>query len=421
MIMSKQAPTRKIFRYLLAGSLIFYIFSGVSSVLNYTFYPVIARLVSVVEYGEIQFLTSMYNQLAIGFVVLNILAIIISVKLTAKSEQSIALAALNHIGTYLVGSITIIGAFILYLNHTALQFNNTPAIIALALSILISVPYTTAIGQLQGDGRFIASGVINVIASFAKLVFATLFIIWGWGVAGAIAGIGAGVLLAYIISAILNKDFGFKRSMSACLSVSKLSFVRKQAIAALAAMTALTLLSTADSIVSRIVLNPHDAGVYAVVATITKIILTVTSPIMWLALPAATAKNRALVMRYIKLTAIISLVITCVMLINPLFIADFLLGNTPSQFLNIIPYVFISMASYGVAYIAVAVNLCYGNLKSILWVISGGLAMFAITIACVTPSLGLLYATVVAQLVAGVCIAIGGTITVLRYERVVKR
>lgn len=415
--MKSQLLTKKIFRYLLAGSLIFYVFSGVSSLLNYAFYPVIARLVSVTDYGEIQFLTSMYNQLAIGFVVLNILSIIISVKLTSKSEQKTALAALNHIGAYLVGGITIVGAFILYQNHSALQFDNTFAIVALALSILISVPYTTAIGQLQGNGRFIASGVINVIASVAKLLFATLFVVWGWGVAGAIFGIGAGVFLAYIISAILNKNLGFERSMSARASALKLNFVRHQAVAALVVMTALTLLSTADSIVSRIVLHPHDAGVYAVVATITKIIITVTSPIMWLALPAATAQNRTLVMRYVKLTAVVSFAVAFMMLINPLLIAKVLLGVSPREFSLIIPYVFMSMASYGVAYIVTAANLCYGNLRAILWTVAGGVTAYVIATFTLMPTLGLLYATIIAQLAAGVYIAISGTIALVRYKQ----
>lgn len=414
--MMKKILTSKMIKYLLAGSIIFYVFSGFSSILNYAFYPVIARFVNVAEYGEIQFLTSMYNQLAIGFVVLNILSIIISVKLTSKSEQNSALKALNHIGTYLVGSITLIGAFILYQNHATLQFDDTPAIIALAVSILISVPYTTAIGQLQGDGRFITSGVINIITSLAKLLFATLFVTWGWGVAGAISGISAGVLLSYVISAILNKNFGLKRSISTRESIKKLNFVRRQAIVALSVMTALTMLSTADSIVSRIVLNPHDAGVYAVVSTMTKIILTVTSPIMWLALPAATAQNKVLVIRYIKLTGLISVVITGIMLVNPLFIAKFLLGISPDQFTPIIPYVFISMASYGVAYIATAVSLCYGNLRSILWVIAGGVSVYGVTTLCLISTLGLLYATIIAQLLAGIYIAVSATTALIRYK-----
>src|SRR4051812_347764 len=156
-----ESSRKTLVQKILAGSLIFYIFSGISSLLNYAFYPVVARFVDVTAYGEIQFLVSMFTQLSVGFVVLNILAIIISAELVGKDKQHTAIRNLNVAASIVIFLIVCIGSTILYINQNSLGFHDNTAIIALGVSLFVNVPFTIAIGKLQGNNMFVSSGVVS--------------------------------------------------------------------------------------------------------------------------------------------------------------------------------------------------------------------------------------------------------------------
>ncbi len=114
---------------LLGGSIIFYGLSGVASLLNYVFYPIIGRMVSTGQYGEIQFLISMFNQLAVGFVVLNILAIIVSAELTNAKKRSAAIRSLNKTALIASSIIVALGILLVYSNQGSLSLHSPLLII----------------------------------------------------------------------------------------------------------------------------------------------------------------------------------------------------------------------------------------------------------------------------------------------------
>lgn len=386
-----------LFRKFMSGSMIFYILSGLTSLVNYLFYPAIARFVSVSDYGQVQFLVSMFAQLSIGFVVLNILAIIVSVRLKG-SEQSEAIQTLGSVATIAALIIAGGGIVILVTTQSALGISNTPAILLLGAALVANVPFTITIGRMQGNGLFVASGVISLLSVVIKLVGSLLFAAIGFGVAGIIGGITAGLVVAWIIGIIFDRTTPRKPStITKGLSLHKLIFIKKYAFVTIIAVAVLTLLSTADSIVSRIVLNPYQAGQYAAIATVTKIILAATTPLMWLSLPAAISGNKKQIARYIGITGVLSGIAVVAFTTLPYFFTRTLIGVDPAGFIGLIPVASISMALFALAFLVVTASICEGSLRRTLYSSTAALVLYCVVFfilfsQAITPLEATLYA-----------------------------
>lgn len=417
----KSSTTRRIITHLTAGAFIFYVFSGVSSVLNYAFYPVIARFVSVEEYGEIQFLVSMFAQLAVGFVVLNILAIIIGVELKKGDEQRKAIHSLNLVAGIITTAIVITGAILLIGQKDTLNLTSTSAIVALCLSLLINVPFTVAIGRLQGNDKFIASGVVSILGALFKLIFSLLFVILGYGVAGAIFGIFVGMATSLAVVEVLNMRVkngkGLKKTIISRQHLARLTFIKDRAAVGLVAIIIITLLSAADSVTSRIALSNVEAGHYAAIATVAKMILAATSPLMWLALPSAIKHNNRLVLKYILITFAVGLTASLCFSVAPRFFTGTIIGVSAQDYIHLIPLAAVGMTLCAVAFVVLTSAICLGCLKSIIYTSAVVITAYIVTSVTLSPITDPLTAALYGQVAGSLCFIIGLSPKVIRRSR----
>ncbi len=367
------------------GSLLFYAISGINSLLNYAVYPIISRLVSIKEYGEIQFLLSLFSQLAVGFIVLNILAIIINAT-SSKHEQADRTTSLNIIAGSIVGALSVAGVLVIIGFMDQLQLTSLTAVVLLGVSLILNVPFTVLIGKLQGNERFLLSGVISLVATAGKLIFSIVFIMCGFGVPGAMLGIIIGTVLAIIIGYVCLGGSSYQRKAYR-YHLSNLKTIQTQAFVGFFVMAIVTLYSTADSIISRIILSPDDAGHYAVVATIAKIILAACAPLIWLSLPSALQKNSASVMRYILLTLCIGLVFTCLFSINPSLLIYISMSVDITSYASLLPLAAASMTVYALLSIVSAIIICIGKLRGISFIffVSMLFLIIAMTLFIILP------------------------------------
>lgn len=413
----QQTKKGQLLKSILFGSLLFYALSGLTSILNYAYYPIIARFVSTDVYGEIQFLTALFTQLAVGFVVLNILSIILTAKYTADHHRNAALSALTVTATTVILGIILAGTIILGLTKSSFGLESIVPVVVLGASLLLNVPFTIMLGRLQGEGKYALSGAVAVIAAFSKLIVSIVLISAGWGTSGAMAGIGIGLLIALIVAAVYEKRAAsyrekiFLRTLRlkplAALYVRKLTHLKSErflAVTALVAMGILTILSTADVFISKLMLSPFEAGQYAAVATVAKTILYAATPLMWLALPPALSGLSAgmkSVRRYIHLTITLSVLLALAFSLNPAFITRSLLDINAGTFNGLLPLAASAMALFSVAFILVAVDLCKDNLKRAVRSSLLAVAVFIFTYILCFNSLEIMQGTLIAQTVSG--------------------
>lgn len=392
---------RKIF---FTSSFVFYALSGLTSLVNYIFYPVIARLVSVSSYGEVQFLVTMFAQLSVGFIVLNILAVVIGVSVKDKALQYTVIRSLNVIAQTVAIVIAALGVGILIFNKEALSLSDNLSALFLGIGLVANVPFTIVIGRLQSSERFIASGAVSLFSVVAKLIFAALAAKMGLETPGVIASIGLSLVAAWILGEVL---LGSRPSVSFRFlpipfrqHLRKLSFLRTQAFVALLAVAALTILSSADSIVSRIVLSHYQAGLYAAIATIAKTLLALATPIMWLALPLAVAGKKEQIKKYLLLTTILCSVTGVVIILLPDLFTTVLIGINPGEYLHLMPIATVSMIIYAIAFLIITTNVCLRHMRLVISGVLIGICTYVLIFTLSLP-IGALEASLYAQATSG--------------------
>jgi O-antigen/teichoic acid export membrane protein len=352
----------------------------------------------------------MFAQLSVGFIVLNILTVVIGVSIRDKDAQHTTIRSLNLIAQMAAIGIAIVGVGILIFNKESLSLSSNLSAIFLGVGLVANVPFTIVIGRLQSSERFITSGAISLFSVIAKLVFAIIAAKLGLGTPGVIAGIGLGLIVAWILGELL---LGTRTSISFKFSptpfrhhLHKLSFLRTQAFTALLAITILTVLSSADSIVSRIALTHYQAGLYAAIATIAKTLLALATPIMWLALPSAVAGEKNKIKRYLIITAVLCITTGLIIVLAPNFFTTILIGINPGNYLHLLPIATLSMAIYALAFLIVSVNICMHHLPLVISGVLLSVCAYALVFLVSMPIYGALQASLYAQVASGATILI---------------
>ena len=393
----------KLARLAVGGALLFYVMSGLSSVLNYALYPVLSRILPIESFGEIQFLLSVSNQLSFGFVVLNILAIIITASISNSKEASSSVKSLTIVAGVISLAISLFGTVVLLIFSEALKINSSLSIFLLALSFVLNVPFTTLIGQLQGNNKFMASGIVSLVATLGKFIFSLLFVIAGAGVPGVMAGIVCGMILAIIIGALLQQHRHQHKRISFQQHAMKLSTIRQQALAGTVAILSITLLSSIDLVVSRLVLDSTDAGYYAVIATIAKITIAACSPLIWLALPAAAKSQTIAIWKYILVGLVVCAIFTSILFLKPAEITILLMSVNPGAYLSLLIPLTLSMSLYAIAFITLASVVTMNRLRNAYISVSVAAIVFTapLLIAALLPGGVSISLVITAQMAAG--------------------
>lgn len=398
--MRTKSKSPYLIKKLLSDAVGFYALSGLTSAVNYLFYPTIAHYLSTQEYGEMQFLVSMFGQLAIGFVVLNILAVVISAKLSS-TERTNALSFLNTSASIAVSTIAILGISMILFFQNTLGITSTSGIILLGFALIANVPYTVLIGRLQGEGRFVSSGLAGFLSVLAKLIISTTLVAVGLGVGGAVAGIVVSLILAWAIGAVLTRDSLGSQHRNR-LNQTTIKVIKDYAITTLVVIGSITLLSTMDTIISRISLDGNSAGQYAAVATITKIILAIATPLMWLALPKAINKQYKYIVKLALLALAGGALATILFTSFPALFTKILLGIDTGEFSRLIPLASVAMTLFGVAYITSVASICEGDRRKPIVASISSLLTYGIVLLLGSLFTPLLDASLIAQVSAAI-------------------
>lgn len=362
--MIRNLYSRKIIQLIAGGAVLFYIMSGISSVLNYALYPLLSRILPVQDYGEIQFLLSTSNQLSFGFVVLNILAIIITASAKSVEEKADATRSLTIVAGAISLFISLVGAALLVIFADTLQISSPLSTLLLAASFVLNVPFTTLLGRLQGDGKFVTSGIISLVATVGKFVFSLLFVVMGLGVVGVMAGVVCGMITALVIGAFYvhqphqQERIGFRKH------TLRLSSIRGQSLASAVAVLVITLLSGIDLVASRMLLDSTDAGFYSVIATLAKITIATCNPLIWLTLPRAVKDEKRAIRNYIYISIIICALFTIPLAIAPFEITKLFMSVDPGIYISLLLPLTLSMSIYAVAFITLSSVIATGALKA---------------------------------------------------------
>ena len=250
---------------------IFFVGNVGAGVFGYVYHFAVGRLLGPASYGVVASAVAALYLLTLPSLVLQLVSTrFTSVAVAHDDLRPVRPLLLRLTSINLVLGVTV--AALLWSNGTVvahyLQLTDRGVVTILGLSTLLGLVLATNRGVLQGMRRFAALSGNLVIDTVGRVVVAVGLVLLGLGPAGAILGVLAGPLVAYV------QTFLLLRRLPSGGGQAAISFgqIARFATPAAAAVVGVTYLFNIDVLLAKHYLSPHDAGIYAAGAVLARVV-----------------------------------------------------------------------------------------------------------------------------------------------------
>jgi O-antigen/teichoic acid export membrane protein len=272
---------------------IFFSGSLLVSAINYAFYPLLGRMLTVVEFGELQVLLAFLMQAGLLFSAFSVIVSHVTADTEHGNLKKEDLGKLRLVAVYTLCALSL--SFLTFLIVTQGAFFNVSLVAAVLLLSCIYVNLLSVfnVAQIQGNQNFNIVSRQGLLQSGSKLCLGILFVWLGWGVYGVIGALLITGVIGYVytkkyitpfVSAPIKSIAQYVQSVrdvSPFLAYGALAFLTEGSIA---------LLFTIDVIAVKALFDPLTAGMYAGVSSIAKIAYFMLAPMASVLLPAVSAE-----------------------------------------------------------------------------------------------------------------------------------
>ncbi|HEX6258345.1 MAG TPA: oligosaccharide flippase family protein [Candidatus Saccharimonadales bacterium] len=331
---------------------VFFLGSLAVSVLNYLYYPVLSRMLNLEEYGEAQILISLFLQLTIFLTVLSQVSINIVANSKSDKQQISLLLELEKFAFIISIAVLIIGSMLSPVFKDVLNFTDALPFIVLLIALVCTVPLTFRSAYLRGHKAFTSVSVANIVGSAGKILVSALLVAIGLSTPGAIGGIIAAQLLAFMYAAHKAKAIGFVRpSMRSYFKPPNLTMLLpelKYGGLVLIASLGVLLLSSIDMLFVKYYFDAETAGGYAGVATVAKILFFLTASVAQVMLSSVKLaspqkQNRQLLIKSGVLVAGLGGITLLLFVLFPKFFVTTLMGDHFADYAYLLPTLSIAL------------------------------------------------------------------------------
>ncbi len=353
---------------LMSGSMIMIAGSMGANVINYFYHLVMGRILGPSDYGV---LASLYSILYVTSIVPISTSVAIVKFISAAKSDSERIGIFQKL-EYVILRISIVSSLLLLVFSpfiaSFLHIDNllNTAIVApmLFFTLLTLLNQATS----QATLNFIGYVIPNIIISILKLALGVLLIFLSWKVFGAMVAILIGMVAAYFISKNYVKKFTSKKS--------KYDFDLKPffiySAPALIQALAFTSFFTVDLILVKHFFPPYEAGIYASLSTLGKIIYFAAQPITAVMFPIVTGKHARkekylhVLASAILLTSVICFGIVGIYAIGPKLAVGTLFGSKFLEAQANLVWMGMFISFYTIAYILINYFMSIGKTKIVL-------------------------------------------------------
>ncbi len=325
--------------------------------LNYLYYPVLGRLLSVESFGEVQVILSFFTQLTVFLSAFMLITTNIVVNEPNKKVANQAVTELSRAALYASLVILVLISALAIPLQNALKFDSPVAFILLGIIFTIGVATAFQAAYLRAKKDFVATSLQGVYNALGKIIFSALFVILGFQTAGAIGGVVAAQVVALIYVFYRAKKLGYEKVSQSTRGINweLIKQYLPYSLFVFLVTLVLTLLYSFDTVIIKYLFSPEIAGQYAGVSTIARIILFVTGSFAIVLLSSvkvsAPAKdNVSQLTRSVVVTLLLGGGATLFFSLFPVFITHLLFGERYDSMAHLLPYIsftmlFISLAT----------------------------------------------------------------------------
>lgn len=267
-----------------SSSFIMIVGTNSTNVINYIYHLLMGRLLGPASYGELSAFFSLIGLLSV--VPMSFGTVVIKFVAASKNNQEVAsyLRWFNKPVLYLSIALSIGTAAASPFLADYLNTTHTTGILLIAVSFLFGLPSYLYRSVLQGLIKFHLVVIGLISETGMKLLAGVLFVTFGFGVTGAMTGLFLAIVLGWMISFWFLKDF---RNIHSSEKVNTKN-IFKFTLPVLIQTVSMTSLMSVDLVLVKHFFTSFDAGIFAAVSTLGKIILFASAPVATVMFPLVT-------------------------------------------------------------------------------------------------------------------------------------
>lgn len=276
---------------LITGSALLFIGSMFANFGNYLYHLLMGRMLGPIDYGVLASLISLTYLLNIPIGALNLVVVKYISELRGKKE----FGKIAYIYSWLNKKLVIFGLagfFLLFivspLIASFLHFDSILPLLLMIISSLIAIYLSVNTATLQGFLRFGWMSILGIIQVILKVGVAVLLVLIGLKVLGAVSSILVGSLVSLALTRLLVKRLLRKKERKEKINTQE---VFKYAIPVFFSNLAFTSLYTSDIVLVKHFLLAQEAGFYAALAVLGKIIFFASGPIIMVMFPMISERH----------------------------------------------------------------------------------------------------------------------------------
>jgi len=361
---------------LFTGSAVMIVGSNATNFLNYIYHLIIGRMLGPVNYSE---LAAIFSLIGLAAMVPASFGPVI-VKFISASKTDVQITTLiswfNKKIFLFAGVITLLVLLISAPLSSFLQIENKMLIAVSSLVFLFMIPAVLNRGVLQGLLRF-KSMVTSILAENSiRLISGVSFIYLGFSVFGATIGLVLAAFIGFLLSRLFIRDY-FKKEPE---SKPDIAPMLRYSFPVVIQSVAVTSLYSTDVLLVKHFFSPHDAGIYAALSTLGKIIFFGAGPISAVMFPLVSKResegeNYTKIFIYsLVLTILLSSGILFIYWMFPKFTISILYGASYLEAAGLLVWFGVFIALFTLCSLLIHFYLSLGKVKVVLLPLIAALA-----------------------------------------------
>lgn len=319
---------------LFSGSMVMMIGSNAVSFLNYLYHLIMIKLLTPPSYGELVALLSLVGLLGVLSSSLNL--VVIKFVSAAKDKDEIR-GIVNWFNSKVFAFSFALFLLITFLSPfigSFLKIENSLIIILIALLSLLGLASLLYKSVLQGLLKFQQMIFSIFIESGLKLILGAILVYAGFSVGGAIGGLVVASFVGFFLSRFFIRNY-----LNASGKEPNIKSMFLYSLPVTIQYLSITSLFSSDILLIKHFFTPHDAGIYAIISTLGKIILFGTGPIGAVMFPIVSQRQargdnykRIFVLSFVLTSALAALI-----LLVYLFVPKLVINLLNSSYLEAAP------------------------------------------------------------------------------------
>lgn len=270
---------------------IYFLGSLLVAFFSYLYHPVLGRMMTVADFGEVQTLLSLVAQTGVFLGIFNIIVVNIVANAEGGEEKLKIISRLYRFALFasLAFALALAGGSPWL--ERFFNFQSFWPFISLALILALSVSVTFRRAYLQAMKDFWAVSLAGIIGTAGRLIFAVMLVYLGFASFGAISAIViANLFILLYVYAKTRSRFFLKLSVEE-EKPRGLKKELKYGFLIFCASGFVTFLYTSDILFVKHYFPAAEAGLYSGIATIARAIFFITGSVAGVLLPSIKIRN----------------------------------------------------------------------------------------------------------------------------------